>query len=84
MIIDRVQQSTNEVGGNVLEMNGAEYMIRGVGYLRSLDDLANVPVNAKNCTPVLIRDLGTVSFGPDVLRGVAKWNGEGEMVGASW
>ena len=81
MVIDRVQQSTNEVGGNVLEMNGAEYMIRGLGYLRSLDDLANVSVNAKNGTPVLIRDLGTVSFGPDVRRGVAEWNGEGETVG---
>src|SRR5438445_707891 len=81
MVIDRVQQSTNEVGGNVLEMNGAEYMIRGLGYLRSLDDLANVSVNAKNGTPVLIRDLGTVAFGPDVRRGVAEWNGEGETVG---
>src|SRR5690348_5488111 len=81
MVIDRVQQSTNEVGGNVLEMNGAEYMVRGLGYLRSLDDLANVSVSAKNGTPVLIRDLGTVSFGPDVRRGVAEWNGEGETVG---
>lgn len=81
MVIDRVQQSANEVGGNVLEMNGAEYMIRGLGYLRSLDDLANVSINAKNGTPVLIRDLGTVSFGPDVRRGVAEWNGEGETVG---
>src|SRR5438309_3130081 len=81
MVIDRVQQSTNEVGGNVLEMNGAEYMIRGLCYLRSLDDLANVSVNAKNGTPVLIRDLGTVAFGPDVRRGVAEWNGEGETVG---
>jgi Cu(I)/Ag(I) efflux system membrane protein CusA/SilA len=80
-VIDRVQQSTNEVGGNVLEMNGAEYMIRGLGYFRTLDDLANVPVNAKNGIPVLIRDLGAVSFGPDVRRGVAEWNGEGETVG---
>src|SRR5579871_3640323 len=80
-VIDRVQQSANEVGGNVLEMNGAEYMIRGVGYLRSLDDLADVSVGAKNGTPVLIRDLGAVSFGPDVRRGVAEWNGEGETVG---
>ena len=81
MVIDRVQESSNEVGGNVLEMNGAEYMIRGLGYLRSLDDLANVPVGAKNGTPILVRDLGTVSFGPDVRRGVAEWNGEGETVG---
>src|SRR6202041_1914087 len=57
------------------------YMIRGLGYLKSLDDLANVPVMAKNGTPVLIKDLGAVSFGPDLREGVAEWNGEGETVG---
>jgi copper/silver efflux system protein len=81
MVIDRVRQSTNEVGGDVLEMTGAEYMIRGVGYLRSLSDLENVPVATKNGTPVLVRDLGTVSFGPDVRRGAADWQGKGETVG---
>ena len=80
-VIDRVRQSTNEVGGDVLEMNGAEYMVRGLGYLRSLDDLENVPVGLKNGTPVLVRDLGSVSFGPDVRRGAAEWQGEGEAVG---
>ena len=80
-VIDRVRDSTNEVGGRVLEMSGAEYMVRGLGYLRSLDDLANVPVATKNGTPVLIRDLGTVSLGPDIREGVAEWNGEGEAVG---
>lgn len=80
-VIDRVRQSTNEVGGDVLEMSGAEYMVRGLGYLRSLSDLENVPVATKNGTPVLIRDLGTVSFGPDVRRGAADWQGDGEAVG---
>jgi copper/silver efflux system protein len=80
-IMDRVKSSTNEVGGRVLELSGTRYMIRGLGYLRSLDDLANVPVMAKNGTPVLIKDLGTVSFGPDMREGVAEWNGEGETVG---
>ena len=56
-------------------------MIRGLGYLRSLDDLATVAVGSKNGTPVLLRDLGTVSFGPDIREGVAEWNGEGETVG---
>jgi Cu(I)/Ag(I) efflux system membrane protein CusA/SilA len=56
-------------------------MIRGLGYLRSLDDLATIAVNSKNGTPVLLRDLGTVSFGPDIREGVAEWNGEGETVG---
>ncbi len=80
-VIDRVKASTNEVGGRVLDLSGAEYMIRGLGYLRSLDDLALVAVGSKNGTPVLIRDLGTVSFGPDIREGVAEWNGEGETVG---
>jgi copper/silver efflux system protein len=80
-IIDRVRDSTNEVGGRLIELGGAEYMIRGLGYLRSLSDLETVPVVSKNGTAVLVRDLGSVSFGPDIRRGVAEWNGEGETVG---
>ncbi len=80
-VIDKIRDSTNEVGGRLLEFRGAEYMVRGLGYLRSLSDLETVPVASKNGTPVLVRDLGTVSFGPDIRRGVAEWNGEGEAVG---
>ena len=80
-VIERVRASTNEVGGRLLELGGAEYMIRGLGYLRSLNDLEDVPVATKNGTAVLIRDLGTVSFGPDIREGVAEWNGNGETVG---
>lgn len=80
-VIERVKTSTNEVGGRVLELNGARYMVRGLGYLQSLADLENVPVASKNGTAVLIKDLGTVSFGPDIREGVAEWNGEGETVG---
>ncbi len=81
MVIDRVRDSTNEVGGSVLEMSGAEYMVRGLGYLRSLQDLENIPVATKNGTPVLVRDLGTVEFGPDIRRGAVDWQGKGETVG---
>jgi len=80
-VIDRVRSSTNEVGGRVLEMNGAQYMVRGLGYLRSLQDLETVPVATLNGTPVLVRDLGAVTFGPDIRQGVVEWNGEGETVG---
>jgi copper/silver efflux system protein len=80
-VIEKVRSSTSEVGGRLLEMSGAEYMIRGLGYLRSLNDLETVPVTTKNGTPVLIRDLGTVTFGPDIREGVAEWQGEGETVG---
>ncbi len=80
-VIDRVRQSTNEVGGDVLEMSGAEYMVRGLGYLKTLSDLENVPVATKNGVPVLVKDLGTVTFGPGARRGAADWQGEGETVG---
>ena len=80
-VLDKVKMSTNEVGGRLLDLNGAEYMIRGLGYLRSLDDLGKVSVGSKNGTPILLRDLGAVSFGPDIREGVAEWNGEGETVG---
>jgi len=80
-VIDKVRSSTNEVGGRLLEMGGAEYMIRGLGYLRSVTDLETVPVATKNGTPVLVRDLGTVTFGPDIREGVAEWQGTGETVG---
>ena len=80
-VIEKVRASTNEVGGRLLEMGGAEYMIRGLGYLHSLSDLETVPVTTKNGTAVLIRDLGTVTFGPDIREGVAEWQGDGETIG---
>ena len=80
-VIDRVKASTNEVGGRVLDLSGAQYMIRGLGYLKSLGDLESIAVASKNGTPVLLRDLGSVSFGPDIREGVAEWNGQGETVG---
>jgi len=81
VVIDRVKASTNEVGGRVLDLSGARYMIRGLGYLRSASDLENVAVGSKNGAPVLLRDLGSVGLGPDIREGIAEWNGEGETVG---
>ena len=80
-VIDRIRASNNEVGGRVLEMSGADYQILGLGYIKSLADLANIPVGDQNGTPILIRDLGVVSFGPDLREGAADWNGDGEAVG---
>src|SRR5207245_3873090 len=68
-VIDKLRASTNEVGGRGLEMGGADYMIRGLGYLRSLSDLETVPVATKNGTPVVARDWGTTSFGTDIGEG---------------
>jgi copper/silver efflux system protein len=80
-VIQRVRESTNEVGGRLLEMGGAEYMVRGLGYFKSLNDLADIPVGTHNGVPVMVSDLGTVSFGPDIRRGAIDWNGSGETVG---
>ena len=80
-VIDKIRASNNEVGGRVLEMTGADYLVRGVGYISSLADIEKISVATNNGTPVLVRDLGVVSFGPDLREGVAEWNGEGEAVG---
>jgi len=80
-VIDKIRASNNEVGGRVLEMSGADYEIRGLGYIHSLADLGNIPVADHDGAPVLIRDLGVVSFGPDLREGAADFNGEGEVVG---
>jgi Cu(I)/Ag(I) efflux system membrane protein CusA/SilA len=80
-VIDKIRASNNEVGGRVLEMTGADYLVRGVGYIKSLSDLENIAVASNNGTPVLVRHLGVVSYGPDLREGVAEWNGEGEAVG---
>jgi len=80
-VIDKIRDSNGEVGGRVLEMSGADYMIRGLGYVRSVADLEEISVATNNGTPVLIRDLGVVSLGPDLREGAAEWNGDGETVG---
>ena len=65
-----------------MEMAETEYMVRGLGYIKNLEDLRNVAVavDAKG-TPVLIKDIATVQYGPELRRGIAEWNGEGEIVG---
>ncbi len=80
-VIDKIRDSNGEVGGRVLEMSGADYMIRGLGYVHSVEDLEEISVATNNGTPVLIRDLGVVSLGPDLREGAAEWNGDGETVG---
>ncbi|WP_417465486.1 efflux RND transporter permease subunit [Kordiimonas sp.] len=71
-----------EVGGSVIEMAEAEYMIRARGYVKSLEDLELIPVGRlSNGSPLLLKDIGTVTFGPEMRRGVGELNGEGEVVG---
>ena len=81
-IIEAVRNSNAEVSGRVLEMAGTEYIIRGRGYLHSIDDIELIPVGTDGRgTPILIRDIAHVQIGPDQRRGVAELDGKGQTVG---
>ncbi len=81
-IIEAVRNSNAEVSGRVLEMAGTEYVIRGRGYLRSIEDIELIPVGTDGRgTPILIRDIAHVQIGPDQRRGVAELDGKGQTVG---
>ncbi len=77
-----IKRSNSDVGGRLVEMGETEFMVRGLGYIKSVKDIENVPVGVdKNGTPILIRNIANVTVGPDLRRGLAEWNGEGETVG---
>src|SRR5437016_1787610 len=80
-VIEAVRAGNNDVGGRLVEMTGAEYMVRGRGYAKSVEDIGEI-VLARNDTgvPVRVRDVGTVTLGPDIRRGVADLNGTGDTV----
>ncbi len=77
-----IQRGNREVGGSVIEMGEAEYMIRATGYLKSKEDLAAIPLgmNARG-TPIRLEDVADIRLGPQMRRGIAELNGEGEVVG---
>jgi len=77
-----VQRSNNDVGGRVVEMAETEYMVRGLGYIKSLKDLEDIPLGADSRgTPIYLRNVASVRIGPDLRRGLADLNGQGEVVG---
>src|SRR5579875_2750462 len=81
-VINSVRMSNNDVGGRVVEATGREYIVRGMGYIKSLDDIKNIVVSVdRKGTPVLIKDIADVRLGPDIRRGVAELNGNEEVVG---
>jgi Cu(I)/Ag(I) efflux system membrane protein CusA/SilA len=82
-VVEAVRKSNNEVGARLLEMSGREYMVRGLGYVKNVQDLDKVVVgnNPATGTPILLRDMGTVTLGPDMRRGVGELDGQGETVG---
>ena len=82
MVSQAVRQSNNDVGGRVVEWTGREYMVRGRGYIQNVGDIEQVSLGAKpDGTPVLVKDVGRVHLGPEMRRGVAELNGEGDVAG---
>lgn len=79
-VSDAIRASNMDVGGRVIEMSETEYMVRGRGYLRGIDDLNQIVVKMQAGTPVLLRDVARVELGPDERRGITELNGEGEAV----
>ena len=81
-VVDAVRKSNQDVGGRVVEFSATEYFVRGRGYIRSTQDIENIPVGmGRDGTPVLVRNIATVEIGPDIRRGIAELNGKGEVVG---
>lgn len=78
-----IQNANQETSGSVMELAEAEYMIRVKGYLGNIKDIETIPVslNKKTGAPILLRDLATVTIGPQMRRGIAELDGEGEVVG---
>ena len=77
-----VKMSNRDVGGRLVEMAETEYMVRGLGYIRSIDDLNTIPVGVdENGTPIRLRDIANVQIGPELRRGVVDLNGQGEVAG---
>jgi Cu(I)/Ag(I) efflux system membrane protein CusA/SilA len=81
--LDRIREviraSNTDVGGRTLELSEFEFVVRGKGYLRGLDDLGKIAVKADNGTPVQLRDVARLELGPDERRGITELNGEGEV-----
>lgn len=77
-----IAKASAEAGGAVVELAEAEYMVRASGYVTELDDLASIPLRlSEQGTPIVLSDVATIQFGPQIRRGIAELNGEGEVVG---
>src|SRR6186713_3400976 len=80
-VVDAVRAGNNDVGGRLVELTGAEYMVRGRGYATSTDDIGNIVLaRSESGSAVRVRDVGTVTLGPDIRRGVADLDGTGDTV----
>ncbi|MBK8480179.1 MAG: efflux RND transporter permease subunit [Proteobacteria bacterium] len=80
-VIAAVRQGNNDVGGRLVELAGREYMVRGRGYVKSIADLEQLVLKTENGTPITVKDVARVALGPELRRGIADYNGEGDVVG---
>ncbi|MBI4817430.1 MAG: efflux RND transporter permease subunit [Deltaproteobacteria bacterium] len=80
-VIDAVREGNNDVGGRLVELSGREHMVRGRGYVKNIRDIENIVLRSEGGTPVLIRDVAKVALGPEMRRGIADYNGKGDVVG---
>lgn len=80
-VVSALQKANQASGGSVVEIAEAEYMVRSRGYLKSLDDFRTIALAISGSTPVLLRDVATVQVGPEMRRGIAELDGEGEVAG---
>ncbi|MFA6086332.1 efflux RND transporter permease subunit [Mucilaginibacter sp.] len=80
-VLKSIKSNNNDVGGRKFEMNGTGYIVRGLGYIKTLSDVENIPVGVINTIPVKIKDLATVQMGGDERLGIFDQNGNGEAVG---
>src|SRR6059058_3941046 len=80
-VVNKIRMSNADVGGKIFEVGSTEYYVRGRGYIKSIADIENIPLKTEKGTPVFVKNIGTVHLGPDLRRGVAELNGEGEVVG---
>ncbi len=76
-----IQRSNNDVGGRLVEMAETEFMVRGLGYIRTLEDIRNVPLATDRGTPVYLRDVADIRLGPELRRGIADLDGVGDVAG---
>ncbi len=77
-----IKRSNSDVGGRLVEMGETEFMVRGLGYIKSIEDLYSVPLGVNDRgVPILLRNVATVRLGPELRRGIADYNGQGEVVG---
>jgi Cu(I)/Ag(I) efflux system membrane protein CusA/SilA len=81
MVVQALQKANQSSGGSVVEMAETEYMVRSRGFLQSLEDFRTIPLTLSGATPVLLRDVAIVQIGPEMRRGIAELDGEGEVTG---